>query len=1422
MSGKRTSGLVVNPTIIDERYRVEKTLGRGGMAVVYQVFDTVTEQTVALKLLLPEHDRRKLAEITNLFEHEYQTLVQLAHPGVITVYNYGKSDTGPYYTMELLDGGDLHELAPLGWKETCSLLLEVCSALGLLHSRRQVHRDLSPRNIRCTKNLKAKLMDFGAMTPMGPCKGVIGTPAFTAPEVVGYQPLDARTDLYSLGATFYYTLTGSAPYPARNLKDLRNFWQLVPPAPSERVASIPKELDDLVMSLINVDPMTRPVNAVEVMERLSAIAGLEIDDRLIVSKSYLSTPTLVGRDKQLLRVQKSIDNAVTGKGATVVVEGDSGVGRSRFLDALLLQGRLTGAAIVKIDAADARAGAWSGLRYLAFQLLDALPDLAAKSARKHTEVLSRLFPEVEIRVNEIALRSIRDRDGQIQADDSRGEIISYGRTAEIWGRRYSSRPPEPRSRSSAPAQSASGAQELRQQVHQAMSDWLFEVSRQRCVIVAVDDLDRIDEPSAAFIALISQNISDKKLLLAVTLGSEIDSKADSAVKLLKDTGKNLKLKDLNLRQTEQLCGSMFGETANRRLVADRLYSISKGNPRTIMLLAQHLLDKGLIRYQSGSWLLPDSISAEDLPNSLNDALKARIAELSGEALDLARTMALRSRHSFAYQECQALTEHKNTARLIQNLDELVAAEVLTTDGEYYAFSQQGWIPVLTEELDQENSRDYHLRLAEVFERRQTEPFRTAQHYLEAGREQQALDILIRFSQETKEMTSKDPELYTELRASLPRDWFSTMSRAIDLAKQSGRPKREIYILQSRLTGLVGTIGTGDTRYLTELLEQLYQDSGLGFYRELGDSVPAQERFGRAFKMAQERFDALPDSERILAPSDAIRALATTLIEAIGYIYITDNLAFCRTLPSIKPLTALSPALWIVEKLIQGQLKGMAGRIEEHYRDDREIVQRLDQPDKAGLEGAHYLYMRYGVLHALAIMEAMMGLKEALDRTPEIETSSILQVNAWRIRKLYFLWQGEAEEAENCQKQVELLQIQNSPSRSYEGTHLTPELRAYSLSDDLLGVKRIINDIKSIAERFPSYRSVLHFAQGEYHRIRGDSSRALDELNKALELGPVGESQNWAFAASAYLRTLLAMKREEQARIDGEAFLADAQNANLGYLCSYIRMPLALSQAKLGDRENAVKNAEAAIADFKALGTSGINLGLAYETRARVAMQMNDEESFTRNVERCAEHYRVGRNPALTAKYQVLKFKALRKQADLAESALSRSEDGELSEMTLLSQVSGILDSSIDSRERGSRLLELLVARCRAMGGFLYTVKNRAPVLVAQSGNFSLTAEIDEMVRARFYDEVASTTEVGTQQEQSVSTSTNLTEITSTDSVKHHSVILGHYTQEGFAVTGIAVLLFDPSNRYDYPANFVTAISKVLADTGDTSLIYAAS
>jgi serine/threonine protein kinase len=174
------------PQLIDLRYEVESTLGRGGMSVVYAVRDRNTGARCALKQIEASNEAQRALHATQL-QHEYAMLGQLSHPSIIKVYDYGVVEARPYYTMELLEGSDLASLAPMPAQQVCKVLREIASALALLHSRRVLHRDTTTGNVRLDAQGNAKLIDFGAMVHMGTAEHVIGTPPYIPPEVLVFR-----------------------------------------------------------------------------------------------------------------------------------------------------------------------------------------------------------------------------------------------------------------------------------------------------------------------------------------------------------------------------------------------------------------------------------------------------------------------------------------------------------------------------------------------------------------------------------------------------------------------------------------------------------------------------------------------------------------------------------------------------------------------------------------------------------------------------------------------------------------------------------------------------------------------------------------------------------------------------------------------------------------------------------------------------------------------------------------------------------------------------------------------------------------------------------------------------------------------------------------------------------------------------------
>ncbi len=1362
--------------LIDNRYQVETTLGRGGMAVVYQVLDSTTGRKLALKRLLERADEKKQQTIAALFEREFYTLAELAHPRVVEVYDYGKIENGAYYTMELLDGGDLRELAPLPWLQACSLLTDICSVLSLLHSRRLVHRDVTPRNIRCTPNFKAKLIDFGAMEPMGPCKQLVGTPSYAAPETIALQSLDARSDLFSLGATLYYALTGRQAYSARRFADLRDAWRSRPRPPSDLIEGIPRELDTLCLSLIELDVMARPFNAAEIMDRLSGIAGLEVDEQLLVSRAYLSTPTLVGRNEAVKRLRKHLLRALRGYGGTVMIEASPGAGRTRLLDACALEGKLAGAVVLRADASDASGGNWSAVRVMAAQLLDEFPQLSLKAAKPYAPVLGHVIPGLLERYEpgSVGLRTFDD------------------------------------------------PQQLRPNAQAALRDWLVKISERRPVVLAVDDVHRIDEPSAALVALLSNDISIKRVLLAVSAETDAPGTSVVALKLLRRAGDAIKLRNLTEEQTEQLLASVFGDVPNVRLLSDRLYGISRGNPSTIMRLAQHLVDKGVLRYQAGTWSIPASIDAGELPDSLAGALRERASLLGVDARKLGQAMALRPEQSFGFEECLVLSEHQEKPLLVRDLNELVTSKVLITDGIHYSLAQQAWVAALLDGLEPELERTLHTRLAQLFLGRGKDLFRAAVHLVAAGEHERGLDVLLQDVEANQQHLVQNTNDFYEYIQSLPNNWLETFQFAVKLCEELDRPRRQAFLLRMSLIRFSILTGLEDQSVLHEVIDQLYRDSGLKAYDELGDSVEEQARIWRALEVTQKHYDESSESERVLPPSEAIRELARALSYVMGTASNAFDYSLTASMPSLAPLVPLSPALGVIHKVLTAGRYLLSARHDHALQEIRELLDRIAQPDRAGLDEMIHRITHYSWVFATGLIEASFGLKSSLKWADEVEKDLLHQVNAWRIRMVYYLRQGDIEKAERCKKRVEVLHIKNSPTQHFGQTNLFAELLVYGLSDDLMRTRSVIEDIEPVAARFRTWQPILHFARGEYQRIRGDYRKALEELEKALSLVEPGRHIVWPHVASVLLKTLFELGRYQEVVSQGRSFLQAAEQAKITNEKRYIVMPLALSEAKLGDHVRALELCQIAIDACESLGTTGLTMGLVYEYRAYVAMIMNDQESFQTYARLCADEYRAGRNPVLTAKYEKLMQYARQSEIGVSDQ-LAHAADVSISESTaesVISRIATLLTDCRGPKERAQRVIDVLVQHADAAGGYVYTMQEEGPILAASSGHLSPLVDMDTIVKdyvAEQISEIGDCTRTVADLGASAPTPSRWT---NDRGEQYLPVVLIHEREGTFILTGLALLAADRHRQIAVPHDLVVALSRSLAETGDVVTVFA--
>ncbi|GAA1290129.1 MULTISPECIES: Stk1 family PASTA domain-containing Ser/Thr kinase [Brachybacterium] len=259
--------------LLDDRYRVEEPIARGGMATVHRGHDERLDRVVALKIMHPhlamdEDFRRR-------FGREARAAARLAHRNVVGVFDQGADDDRIYLAMELVEGETLRarivEQHTLTLADTLDITAQVLEALVAAHAAGIVHRDIKPENILIDEHGTAKVADFGLARAIGASNSsasstLLGTVAYISPEVVTRGHSDERSDLYSLGVVLFEMLTGRQPF--RGEQPVHVAFQHVHediPAPSTVVTGIPRELDSLVTWAAARKVEQRPATATDLL-----------------------------------------------------------------------------------------------------------------------------------------------------------------------------------------------------------------------------------------------------------------------------------------------------------------------------------------------------------------------------------------------------------------------------------------------------------------------------------------------------------------------------------------------------------------------------------------------------------------------------------------------------------------------------------------------------------------------------------------------------------------------------------------------------------------------------------------------------------------------------------------------------------------------------------------------------------------------------------------------------------------------------------------------------------------------------------------------------------------------------------------------------------------------------------------------------
>ncbi len=260
-------------------YEIYNVLGRGGMGIVLDAFDTVLHRRVAIKVLAPQLASSQTAH--RRFLREARAAAGINHVNVVTIHAVDVQGGMPYLVMEYVAGRTLRERIRMGAIDLAAMLrigAQIAAGLAAAHAHGVIHRDIKPANVLLENGIeRVKISDFGLAlvtldnTQLSSADRAVGTPAYMSPEQVGGQRVDARSDLFSLGCVLYAMCTGKSPFEGNNTVFIaRMVAEFDPPALHEVKRATPRFLSDLVAKLLHKDPGKRFQSAAEVRDLLLA------------------------------------------------------------------------------------------------------------------------------------------------------------------------------------------------------------------------------------------------------------------------------------------------------------------------------------------------------------------------------------------------------------------------------------------------------------------------------------------------------------------------------------------------------------------------------------------------------------------------------------------------------------------------------------------------------------------------------------------------------------------------------------------------------------------------------------------------------------------------------------------------------------------------------------------------------------------------------------------------------------------------------------------------------------------------------------------------------------------------------------------------------------------------------------------------
>ncbi|MGB3356802.1 MAG: protein kinase [Mycobacterium sp.] len=678
-------------TLADGRYTLGGLLGEGAGKRVYLASDTRLQRDVAAAVFKADASdettirraRREAAAMAKLGEH----------PNVVNVYDFGEESGQLYLISPYMAGGDLYDLLSdaadhrLALEEVVRIGSDIASGLAHAHAHGVVHRDVKPQNVWLAPDGTAKIGDFGLAaaeggTRMTAAGTMIGTVAYMPPEQSLGRGSDARSDIYSLGALLYELLCGVPPFVGETAAAVvSQHVSTAPVAPSGHRPGVPAALDQLLVRMLAKSPDARPQKAAEVRNALVliavAVAGGDTASHDVAALDRITDSGFIGRERETHTLRAAIDDAIGRRGRTLLVSGESGIGKTRLASEAAAYAALRGAQVLwgRCYAGSGAPPYWPWVQVIRDYARDHADSVAADLGSGAFEI-GQIVSEVRERMPEI------------------------------------------------PESQPLDAEQARFKLFDSVSRFLIGASERQPIAIFLEDLQQADRPSLMLLEYVVRELARSRVFLLGTYRDELpgDHHLNEVLTTLsKERGyARVRLRGLSDQHVKAMLESVLQqplEQRNELALADAVCRESEGNPYFTEEIIRHLIDSEVLEWRDGRWVT-DIRGGEELgiPRGIREVVSHRLAKLPNETLELLSTAAVVGRE-FGVQiltHVSGLEASTALSRMQPALDGAILRQATGEPGRY-VFAHAATRDALYDDLPALRRSQLHIAAGEAIE-----------------------------------------------------------------------------------------------------------------------------------------------------------------------------------------------------------------------------------------------------------------------------------------------------------------------------------------------------------------------------------------------------------------------------------------------------------------------------------------------------------------------------------------------------------------------------------------------------------------------------------------------------------------------------------------------------------------------------------